>query len=227
MAVIALEEKYRGYTFSAQAEKEGLVAVGGNLSTDSLLLAYKSGVFPWFTPGDPILWWSPDPRLILLPENYKCSRSMRQVINSGKFEIKYDTNFVDVITNCSKVLRPNQEGTWISPEIVKAYKTLHRLGYAHSVETYYQGQLVGGLYGVVLGKAFFGESMFHFMSNASKFAFYHLVLKVKELGIYFIDAQQQTDHLKSLGASSIPRKEFLVVLEKALESPDRTELWNL
>lgn len=227
MAVIALEEKYRGYTFSAQAEKEGLVAVGGNLSTDSLLLAYKSGVFPWFTPGDPILWWSPDPRLILLPENYKCSRSMRQVINSGKFEIKYDTNFVDVITNCSKVLRPNQEGTWISPEIVKAYKTLHRLGYAHSVETYYQGQLVGGLYGVVLGKAFFGESMFHFMSNASKFAFYHLVLKVKELGIYFIDAQQQTDHLKSLGARSIPRKEFLVVLEKALESPDRTELWNL
>ncbi len=227
MAVIALEEKYRGYTFSAQAEKEGLVAVGGNLSTDSLLLAYKSGVFPWFTPGDPILWWSPDPRLILLPENYKCSRSMRQVINSGKFEIKYDTNFVDVITNCSKVLRPNQEGTWISPEIVKAYKTLHRLGYAHSVETYYQEQLVGGLYGVVLGKAFFGESMFHFMSNASKFAFYHLVLKVKELGIYFIDAQQQTDHLKSLGARSIPRKEFLVVLEKALESPDRTELWNL
>lgn len=227
MAVIALEEKYRGYTFSAQAEKEGLVAVGGNLSTDSLLLAYKSGVFPWFTPGDPILWWSPDPRLILLPENYKCSRSMRQVINSGKFEIKYDTNFVDVITNCSKVLRPNQEGTWISPEIVKAYKTLHRLGYAHSVETYYQGQLVGGLYGVLLGKAFFGESMFHFMSNASKFAFYHLVLKVKELGIYFIDAQQQTDHLKSLGARSIPRKEFLVVLEKALESPDRTELWNL
>lgn len=227
MAVIALEEKYRGYTFSAQAEKEGLVAVGGNLSTDSLLLAYKSGVFPWFTPGDPILWWSPDPRLILLPENYKCSRSMRQVINSGKFEIKYDTNFVDVITNCSKVLRPNQEGTWISPEIVKAYKTLHRLGYAHSVETYYQGQLVGGLYGVVLGKAFFGESMFHFMSNASKFAFYHLVLKVKELGIYFIDAQQQTDHLKSLGARCIPRKEFLVVLEKALESPDRTELWNL
>ncbi|MDD2962930.1 MAG: leucyl/phenylalanyl-tRNA--protein transferase [Bacteroidales bacterium] len=227
MAVIALEEKYRGYTFSAQAEKEGLVAVGGNLSTDSLLLAYKSGVFPWFTPGDPILWWSPDPRLILLPENYRCSHSMRQVINSGKFEIKYDTNFVDVITNCSKVLRPNQEGTWISPEIVKAYKTLHRLGYAHSVETYYQGQLVGGLYGVVLGKAFFGESMFHFMSNASKFAFYHLVLKVKELGIYFIDAQQQTDHLKSLGARSIPRKEFLVVLEKALESPDRTELWNL
>jgi leucyl/phenylalanyl-tRNA--protein transferase len=227
MAVIALEEKYRGYTFSAQAEKEGLVAVGGNLSTDSLLLAYKSGVFPWFTPGDPILWWSPDPRLILLPENYKCSHSMRQVINSGKFEIKYDTNFVDVITNCSKVLRPNQEGTWISPEIIKAYKTLHRLGYAHSVETYYQGQLVGGLYGVLLGKAFFGESMFHFMSNASKFAFYHLVLKVKELGIYFIDAQQQTDHLKSLGARSIPRKEFLVVLEKALESPDRTELWSL
>lgn len=227
MAVIALEEKYRGYTFSAEAEKEGLVAVGGNLSTDSLLLAYKSGVFPWFTPGDPILWWSPDPRLILLPENYKCSHSMRQVINSGKFEIKYDTNFVDVITNCSKVLRPNQEGTWISPEIIKAYKTLHRLGYAHSVETYYQGQLVGGLYGVLLGKAFFGESMFHFMSNASKFAFYHLVLKVKELGIYFIDAQQQTDHLKSLGARSIPRKEFLVVLEKALESPDRTELWSL
>lgn len=225
MAVIALEEKYRGYRFSPQAEKEGLVAVGGNLNIETLLNAYRSGVFPWYTPGDPILWWSPDPRMVLLPENYRLSHSMKQLIKKDKFSVKFDTRFADVVLNCARVPREQQDGTWITPEIIRAYTWLHQAGYAHSVETYYNGNLVGGLYGVALGKAFFGESMFHFMTDASKFAFYHLVRKVKELGIFFIDAQQQTTHLKSLGAEVIPRQEFLTVLSKAMESADNTAFW--
>lgn len=226
MAVIALEEKYRGYQFSSQAEKEGLVAVGGQLTTETLLEAYRHGVFPWFTPGDPILWWSPDPRMILLPERYRFSHSMRQLVRKGKFQVRFNTRFKDVVIHCGRVSRENQDGTWITPEIIKAYTQLHTAGYAHSVETYYNGTLVGGLYGVALGKAFFGESMFHLMTDASKFAFYHLVQKAKESGLFFIDAQQQTDHLRSLGADTIPRGEFLNVLEKALEYPDKTMTWK-
>lgn len=226
MAVIALEDKYRGYRFSPQAEKEGLVAVGGQLTTDMLLGAYRHGVFPWYTPGDPILWWSPDPRMVLLPEKYHFTHSMKQLLRKEKFEVKFDTRFKDVMLNCSRVFRKGQDGTWITPEVIRAYTQLHKEGYAHSVETYYNGTLVGGLYGIALGRAFFGESMFHLMTDASKFAFYHLVQKVKELGIFFIDAQQQTDHLRTLGADTIPRNEFLTVLEKAMEYTDNTSLWS-
>jgi len=226
MAVIALEDKYRGYQFSLQAEKEGLIAVGGQLTPATLLDAYRHGIFPWFTPGDPILWWSPDPRMILLPEKYHLTHSMKQLIKKDKFQVKFDSRFKDVIVNCGRVFRPNQDGTWITPEIIKAYYQLYKAGFAHSVETYYNGNLVGGLYGIVLGKAFFGESMFYLMTDASKFAFYHLVQKVRELGIFFIDAQQQTEHLRSLGAETIPRNEFIEVLGKALEYEDKTSFWN-
>ncbi|MCE1169446.1 MAG: leucyl/phenylalanyl-tRNA--protein transferase [Sphingobacteriia bacterium] len=226
MPVIALEDKYRGYSFSAQAEKEGLVAIGGQLNVKTLLDAYRNGIFPWFTPDDPILWWSPDPRMILIPENFKLSHSMRNVLNKNIYEIRIDTAFKDVIVACSKISRPGQDGTWITPEIIRAYNQLHSKGYAHSFETWYNGKLVGGLYGVSIGKAFFGESMFFKRDNASKFAFYHLVQFAKTHNFLFIDAQQATEHLKSLGAETIPRREFLTVLKKAIDSEDQVTPWK-
>ncbi|RPJ78835.1 MAG: leucyl/phenylalanyl-tRNA--protein transferase [Alphaproteobacteria bacterium] len=208
------------------AEDEGLVAVGGNLDLAYLISAYAQGVFPWYSEGEPILWWSPNPRMVLIPNAFKISKSLKQTINSGKFYIQFDTNFSDVIANCSAKKRKGQSGTWITNDIMNAYTELHRQGYAHSVETYCGKKLVGGLYGVTLGKAFFGESMFYHERDASKFALYNLCRLLVKWDFHFIDVQQSTNHLRSLGATDIERSKFLEMLRTALDYPTRREKWE-
>jgi len=209
------------------AEEDGLLAIGGDLSPARLLLAYSQGIFPWFNEGDPILWWSLNPRLILFPDQFKCSSSLKRTIHSQKFEVKLDSCFKEVIQNCSNVARIEQEGTWITQEMIDAYILLHELGFAHSVETYFQGKLVGGLYGIAIGKVFIGESMFHTMRDASKLALYHLVDFLKERDFHFIDAQQPTSHLISLGAIEMDRKQYLSLLEKAISHVTLREKWSI
>ena len=195
------------------ANEDGILGVGGDLSIDRLLLAYSNGIFPWFNEEDPIIWWSPDPRMVLFPDNLKISKSMRQVIKKNTFEIRYDTAFEKVMRACSTVPREGQDGTWITDDILQAYIALHKAGFAHSVEAWQDGELVGGLYGVSLGNCFFGESMFAKRSNASKAAFIDLVQNLKVRGFNLIDCQVYTPHLESLGASEIPRENFLEILE--------------
>ncbi|HTZ18039.1 MAG TPA: leucyl/phenylalanyl-tRNA--protein transferase [Dissulfurispiraceae bacterium] len=197
------------------AEKSGLLAVGGDLSTDRLVLAYSMGIFPWYSDGYPILWWSPDPRLVLLPEELQISRSLRQAIKKGIYKITIDKAFDRVIRECSEIPRKHEDGTWITHDMIVAYMGLHSAGYAHSVEAWLGDELAGGLYGVLLGRAFFGESMFARKSNASKVAFALLVRQLGEGGIELIDCQVTTSHLKQFGAREMPRSEFLKRLEKA------------
>lgn len=189
------------------ASDEGIVAYGGDLSPSRILLAYRSGIFPWYSSGDPILWWSPNPRLILELSEFKLHRSLRKKM--AAFEIRYDTAFSQVIRECSSVPRRGQHGSWLLPEMVEAYETLHAMGYAHSVEAYQNGELVGGLYGVLVGKVFCGESMFAKVNDASKVAFATLVERLRSEGFAFIDCQVPTNHLKSLGAKEVSREEFL------------------
>jgi leucyl/phenylalanyl-tRNA--protein transferase len=191
------------------ATEEGLLAVGGDLSPERLILAYKNGIFPWYNPGEPILWWSPDPRLVLLPSELHVSRSLRRLLRKHKFQVTFNTRFREVIDACARAKRRAGEGTWITPEMESAYIRLNDLGYAHSVEAWRDGRLAGGLYGVALGRFFFGESMFTNVSNASKVAFVTLVKRLKTLEFKLIDCQVYTRHLVSLGAREIPRKEFL------------------
>lgn len=195
------------------ANEDGILAVGGDLSAERLIEAYKKGIFPWFNPEDPIIWWSPNPRFVLFPEEIKVSKSMRPYFNQKKFTVTCDTVFEQVITSCSKQDRSGQlGGTWITDNMLEAYINLHHLGHAHSVEVWDKDELVGGLYGISQGKIFFGESMFSKVSNASKFGFISLVKKLTEQGYNLIDCQQETKHLASLGARSIPRKQFLAFL---------------
>lgn len=198
----------------SESLEDGLLAAGGDLSTERLLLAYRSGIFPWFSEEDPILWWSPDPRCVLFPEALKISKSMQQVIKKGDFEFRTNTAFTSVIGHCRATPRRDQNGTWITDQIIHAYTHLHRLGYAHSAETWYNGQLVGGLYGIRLGKVFFGESMFSSASNASKFAFIQYVQQLKAEGVQLVDCQVYTQHLESLGATMIPREQFIELLQQ-------------
>lgn len=198
------------------AEPEGILAIGGDLSPERLILAYSNGIFPWYNDGEPIQWWSLDPRLILFPDKFKCSKSLFRTIKSNKFEVKVDKNFRKVMENCAGVNRKDEPGTWITAEMIAAYTKMHELGYAHSVETYYQDELVGGLYGLALGKVFIGESMFQTERDASKVALFYLVESVKKMNFHFIDAQQSTPHLLSMGAEEIPRKEYLQLLQKAV-----------
>lgn len=200
-----------------KADSDGLLAIGGDLNVERLLLAYKSGIFPWYSDGMPILWWSPEPRMVLFPTKFKVSKSLSRVIKSKKFHISFDTQFENVIEYCSSVRRKGQNGTWLTDEMKIAYCNLHKEGYAHSVETFYNGRLVGGLYGVSIGKAFFGESMFYLMSDASKVALYYLIEKLKQWNFYFIDAQIKTEHLVRLGAVEISRKDYIKLLKKALK----------
>ncbi len=192
-----------------QALPDGLLAAGGDLSIDRLLMAYRSGIFPWYSDDEPPLWWSPDPRFVLLPDDLKVSKSMEQVIRSNVFEFRVDTHFKDVIINCKDVRREGQDGTWITDDVVDAYTQLHEAGYAHSAEAWKDGNLVGGLYGVLIGKVFFGESMFSLVSNASKYAFICWVRRLHEQGIELIDCQVYTPHLESLGARMVPRQDFI------------------
>jgi len=208
------------------AEEEGILAIGGDLSVDRLILAYANGIFPWPRKGAPLLWWSPDPRMVLYPDDLIISHSLKQLIKSNKYSITYDKDFGSVIKHCAIIPRMGQDGTWITRDMIKAYLKLYREGFAHSVETWYEGELVGGLYGVSLGKVFFGESMFFKMRDASKFAFYHLVQLLKEWNFELIDAQQETDHMKSMGAKSVPRDVFMQQLENAVSQPTYKGNWN-
>jgi leucyl/phenylalanyl-tRNA--protein transferase len=209
-----------------KADKSGLLAVGGDLSAETLISAYSAGIFPWYDEDSPILWWSPDPRMVLFPERFRLSYTLHQTITRGKYSVRFDHDFPAVIRNCAAVKRRNQKGTWITPDMQQAYIDLHQEGYAHSVESYSGDFLSGGLYGVSLGRAFFGESMFHLQSDASKVAFYYLTEQLKRWDFHFIDAQQPTAHLKSLGAETIPRKEFLERLSRALAYPTRKGKWE-
>jgi leucyl/phenylalanyl-tRNA---protein transferase len=209
-----------------EAEDDGLVAVGGNLTADFLIAAYAQGIFPWFNEGEPLLWWSPNPRMVLFPKDFKCSKSLQQVIKSRKFKVRIDENFEDVIRSCAEVKRPGQRGTWITKDMIKAYTHLFQEGYAHSVETYQDDILVGGLYGISLGKAFFGESMFYIKRDASKIALFHLNELLLAWDFHFIDVQQSTNHLRSLGAVDIQRKNFLDLLKLALNNPTIKGKWS-
>jgi leucyl/phenylalanyl-tRNA--protein transferase len=207
------------------SEHDGLLAVGGDLSPERLLLAYQMGIFPWFSDESPILWWSPDPRMVLIPKNFKRSNSLRQTIRNRNFEVRFDTDFSQVIQQCAATTRKHEDGTWIIPEMIEAYKKLHELGFAHSVETYSDGKLVGGLYGISLGRAFFGESMFYTERDASKIALSALVDQMIKWDFLLIDAQQNTEHLGSMGAGPVSRLEFLWVLEEAMKYPTIKGKW--
>ena len=209
------------------ATDEGLLAVGGDLSRRRLLLAYSHGIFPWYSEGEPILWWSPDPRFILYPHEFKVPRSLKKVIKKGTFEVTLDRAFEEVITECAQVRLENREGTWIVDDMVDAYCRLHEAGFAHSVETWQDGELAGGLYGVSLGKCFFGESMFTRISNASKVALTALVEHVKSYDFSLIDCQITTDHMLRFGAREISRTRYLDELSKAMNAPTLQGKWTI
>ncbi len=199
------------------AEPEGLLAVGGDLSVPRLLAAYSQGIFPWYDAASPILWWSPDPRPVLFPADLHVPRRLERLLRQRRFEIAFDTDFPAVIRACARVRRPGQRGTWITRAMTRAYIDLHRAGFAHSVEARLDGRLVGGAYGVALGRAFFGESMFHLEPEASKAAFVALARRLGDLGFQFIDCQQTTAHMARFGSREIPRAAFLALLRRALE----------
>lgn len=208
------------------ADDGGLLAVGGDLRLERILLAYSMGIFPWYSDGQPYLWWSPDPRAILFPEEVHISKSLRRVLRSHKFSVRFDSRFSDVICQCSETPRDGQLGTWITDEMIAAYCGLHEAGFAHSVETYYEDELVGGLYGISMGKAFFGESMFSHQSDASKVAFISLAKLAGNFKFDFIDCQLPTPHLSSLGAVEISREDYLLKLRFALNSQTMQGSWS-
>ena len=209
-----------------RADRTGLLAVGGDLSPERLLAAYSRGIFPWYNPGQPVLWHSPDPRFVLEPAKLYVGRSLRKTLKSPVYDIRWDTAFADVITACASVPRPGQDGTWITDEMREAYISLHAHGYAHSVEAWAGGELVGGFYGVSLGAAFFGESMFAHAPDASKVAFATAVTRFQSWGFHFIDCQVETEHLARFGAEHWPRKHFLQALARALREPTRQGRWT-
>jgi leucyl/phenylalanyl-tRNA---protein transferase len=200
------------------AEPDGLLAVGGDLSPERLLLAYPNGIFPWYE-GKHILWWCPDPRFVLFPDELKVSKSMQQLLKKKAFEFTINKAFAQVIENCKTVFRPGQEGTWITDSVKEAFIKMHELGHAHSAEVWKDGELVGGCYGIKMGKVYFGESMFSKVSNASKYAFISYAQLLKEEGIELIDCQVYTAHLESLGARMISRKDFIQKLKELISLP--------
>ncbi|MEM7246342.1 MAG: leucyl/phenylalanyl-tRNA--protein transferase [Acidobacteriota bacterium] len=208
------------------AEDEGLLAIGGDLSPERLVTAYSLGIFPWYGQDEPILWWSPDPRLVLLPERLHVSRSLRRTLRRERYAVTLDEAFSDVVAACAEQERPGQNGTWITDDMHRAYVRLHEIGLAHSVEVWDDDALVGGVYGVCLGSIFFGESMFARATDASKVGFVRLVEQLARWGIDLIDCQVHTDHLVSLGAEEWPRKRFLAALEKALQEETRSGPWS-
>jgi leucyl/phenylalanyl-tRNA--protein transferase len=208
------------------AEEDGLLGVGGDLSPERLLLAYGNGIFPWYSKGEPIMWWSPDPRCVLHPDKLKISTSLRQALKKANYEVRFDTCFDEVIGHCALTKRKGQRSTWITNEMVAAYIRLHKLGFAHSTEIFMDGELAGGLYGVSIGRTYSGESMFHLRPEASKIALYHLVERLKEWKFPLIDCQVTNQHLLSLGAEEMPRKAFLKQVIKDREKPGREEKWS-
>lgn len=198
----------------SDADAEGLIAIGGDLSVERLLLAYQMGIFPWYNEDEPILWWSPDPRCVLFPDKLKISKSMKPVINQGKYRFTMNRAFENVITQCKTIERKDGLGTWINQDVINAYTQLFHKGVALSAEAWCDGQLVGGLYGVRIGSVFFGESMFSLMPNASKFAFINIVQRLQKEGLQLIDCQIKSDHLMSLGAELMPRSTFSAMLKE-------------
>ncbi|MDR2488677.1 MAG: leucyl/phenylalanyl-tRNA--protein transferase [Desulfovibrio sp.] len=216
-----------GITFPSpfDAEPDGLLAIGGSLDPGRLVAAYCTGIFPWYHENCPLLWWSPDPRCILLPEEFHLPRSLARTLKTGTFTFSFDRAFEQVLKGCAGP-RKNQDGTWLLPEMIEAYICLHNLGLAHSVEAWRHGELAGGLYGVSLGKVFFGESMFFHYPDASKAAFAYLVGKLRENSFTLIDCQQETANLLRFGARSIPRMEFMRRLAQSLAAPDSPDIWK-
>ncbi|MPQ32052.1 leucyl/phenylalanyl-tRNA--protein transferase [Clostridium estertheticum] len=196
------------------SDDDGLLAIDGDLSQERLLLAYSNGIFPWYSNDEPILWWSPDPRFIVYPKDIRISHSMKKILKKNIYKVTFDTHFRDVISNCSNLRR--EAGTWITNEMIEAYCKLHALGYAHSVETWFNDELVGGLYGISIGKCFFGESMFSTMDNASKVAFITFGRVLENKGFSLIDCQVHTNHLESLGAIYMPREKFLELVKDGI-----------
>ncbi|OHX14582.1 leucyl/phenylalanyl-tRNA--protein transferase [Chromobacterium sphagni] len=209
----------------ALSHPNGLLAAGGDLSPGRILSAYSEGIFPWFSHGEPILWWSPAPRMVLYPGQLKVSRSLGKALRKLDYEIRLDSAFVEVMQGCSQP-RPGQDGTWIVPEMVAAYCRLHALGYAHSFETWMDGELVGGLYGIAIGRMFYGESMFARRTDASKLAFVHMVRHLAGQGVEMIDCQMHTAHLESLGACLVPRDVFLATLKEKIRQPQPSQMWD-
>lgn len=210
----------------ALKEPNGLIAVGGDLSPERLLQAYRRGIFPWFSEGEPVLWWSPDPRMVLVLDELKVSRSLTKRLKKQDYKIRFDNDFAAVMHACASVVREGQNGTWITPAMIEAYCELHRMGYAHCIEVWINGALAGGLYGVQIGGMFFGESMFHRVRDASKIAFVHLVRFLQARGCGMMDCQMHTTHLASLGAREIVREEFEARLQHLLNQPHPPERWS-
>lgn len=206
---------------NALTEPNGLIAIGGDLSLPRLLSAYHQGIFPWFSEGEPILWWSPNPRMVLYPDSLKISRSLQKTLKKKVFEVRFNSAFREVITACSATARAQQDGTWITQEIIDAYCRLYDAGFAISAESYFEGQLVGGCYGVSIGRMFYGESMFHHKTDASKVAFVTLVEHLKHQGIGLIDCQMKTAHLASFGAHEIDRAEFALQIATLTQTPPK------
>jgi leucyl/phenylalanyl-tRNA--protein transferase len=211
---------------AALADPNGLLAAGGDLEPERLVDAYRHGIFPWYGDGQPILWWSPDPRMVLYVDELRVSRSLRKRVRSGVFDVRIDTAFRDVVESCAATPRAGQGGTWITPAMVDAYTELHRLGYGHSVESWRDGRLVGGLYGIALGRVFFGESMFAHETDASKVALVELVARMQRIGVPLIDCQQETAHLSGLGARPIPRERFAAHLAELIHSIEPPIGWR-
>jgi leucyl/phenylalanyl-tRNA---protein transferase len=214
MDFIFSQNKHLYFPVQTNADEYGILAIGGDLSSERLIFAYENGIFPWYSEDEPITWFCPDPRFVLFPEEIKIAKSMRSLFNNQRFRVTYDTCFEDVMRSCSTISRKSQTGTWIIEDMISAYSNLHKIGLAHSVEVWEGDDLVGGLYGVALGKVFFGESMFAKVSNASKFGFITLVKKLIADGFQLIDCQQKTEHLASLGAKAISRDIFLGILKE-------------
>lgn len=208
------------------ADEDGLLGVGGDLTTERLLMAYANGIFPWYSEGEPIMWWSPEPRCVLFPDRLKISKSLKDSIGKKNYTVTFDSRFEEVIEHCSAVKRKGQRGTWITLEMQRAYIELHLRGFAHSVEVFMDGELAGGLYGVSLGKVYCGESMFHLRPDASKIAFYHLVQRLLQWKFALIDCQVTNNHLLSLGAEEIPRREFLHLIRKNISKTGHTGPWG-
>ena len=225
MPIYLLNEDPEAFPPPEKAHSSGVVAVGGDLSPARLLAAYRRGIFPWYGEGQPILWHSPDPRFALEPRELHVPRSLEKVLKRGTFELRLDSAFEEVIRSCAAVPRPGQSGTWITDEMREAYCELHRMGYAHSAESWHEGQLAGGLYGVALGAVFFGESMFAKVSESSKAAFAVLGRQLQAWGFTLIDCQQETAHLARFGATPWPRRRFLAALKVALREPTRRGPW--
>lgn len=225
MPVYFLHPDHAVFPHPELANEDGLLAVGGNLEPERLLTAYSFGIFPWYNQNEPIAWWSPDPRAVVLPGTVKISKSMRSFLR--RYELRIDTAFEEVIQSCKYVPRSGEDATWITDAMVEAYTSLHHLGYAHSFETWYKGKLIGGLYGLSLGKCFFGESMFSLENNASKFAFIQLSEWTKERDFILIDCQVPNDHLSRMGCGEISRQKYLQYMRQNLKFPTKKGKWLL